>query len=58
MVVKNHTIVFYIETSLLEQAMKKLKRKKELPFTTEGQQAKSNEESHTTTIHTAKQPKW
>ena len=28
MVVKNHTIVFYTETSLLEQRMKKMRRKR------------------------------
>ena len=28
MAVKNHTVVFYTETSLLEQTMKKMRRKR------------------------------
>ena len=46
----------YTETSLLEQTMKKMKRKRK-HHPSQWEQAKSNERSHTTTMHATKQPK-
>ena len=46
----------YTETSLLEQTMKKMKRKRK-HHPSQWEQAKSNERSHTMTMHATKQPK-